>query len=733
MIAHVKRRDYLTAIASQAALAVHFYHPLLHWLAGRVRLEQELAADALAATVSGGRAAYLRTLAELALRRSDGRVAWPARAFLPSRRTFLRRIEMLRDPRLPVDRPAPLLRAATAGCLLVFSLVVAGVRPDAASAQPPQAAGAAVSDRKPKNGNAETADVETTNASSSLVAFIPPTATWVVTVRPIEILADPAVQPFAAELEKGIAESQSPASKALRNAGVTPRTTESLAFGVMPRSDAGRGPEPGAFAFRLTDAADRSVLAKQADETKTTFGGIVYRFGADAFVMLPDDRTVLMTNNEDTLTAMIVSGQLNRKASPWTRGEEHLQGAVLAVLLDTGTVSTEMQRVFQQQGSNTPQAAMMKMAMGTAMPLLQDAKLAGIALTLGEGPGLRGYAACDDESGARRVRETLEALVTIGKNTLRQAKTQIASQPPQQQALAKMFVPIAETLLNSATVKTEGTDVTLTAESGASAAIALGLILPAIQQAREAARRTQSMNNLKQIAIALHNYQDVYGHFPPAVIEENGVKRSWRVELLPFLESFHLFEQYRRNELWDSEANKKVLAQMPAVFRDPSDSSGPTSTSYFVLTDSLPRPLPGDAARNIAMLFSDKPIDLTAGGKGAQFREITDGSSNTLLIVEAKRDVPWTKPEDIPFAPEKIDDLLKNGLGGNHPDGFTAALADGSVRFFGSGIDSKMLKALVTPAGGEVVNWPGVPGNAAGGSPPPVDAVAPPRVTPPRD
>ena len=56
-LAHVKRRDYLAAVVAQTALAVHFYHPPLHWLAGRVRLEQELAADALAASVSGGRAA----------------------------------------------------------------------------------------------------------------------------------------------------------------------------------------------------------------------------------------------------------------------------------------------------------------------------------------------------------------------------------------------------------------------------------------------------------------------------------------------------------------------------------------------------------------------------------------------------------------------------------------------------------------------------------------------------
>ena len=96
-IAHVVRNDFLAWIFAQIGLVFHFYHPLVHWLAGRLRLEQELAADAAAAAVSGGQQAYLKMLAELALRQPDRPLSWPARTFLPTRRTFLRRIEMLRD------------------------------------------------------------------------------------------------------------------------------------------------------------------------------------------------------------------------------------------------------------------------------------------------------------------------------------------------------------------------------------------------------------------------------------------------------------------------------------------------------------------------------------------------------------------------------------------------------------------------------------------------------------
>ena len=94
--------------SGRLGLSLHFYHPLLHWLMSRLRLEQELAADAAAASVSGGQRQYLLTIAELALRRQDRPLFWPARTFLPTRTTFLRRIAMLRDSKVRFDRLSPL-------------------------------------------------------------------------------------------------------------------------------------------------------------------------------------------------------------------------------------------------------------------------------------------------------------------------------------------------------------------------------------------------------------------------------------------------------------------------------------------------------------------------------------------------------------------------------------------------------------------------------------------------
>ncbi len=127
-IAHARSQDFLALLCGQFGLMLHFYHPLVHWLMNRLRLEQELAADAAAAGVSGGQRQYLTTIAELALRKQERPLLWPARTFLPTQNTFLRRIAMLRDSKFRIDQLSPFVRLATIGSVLLCGLFVAGVR-----------------------------------------------------------------------------------------------------------------------------------------------------------------------------------------------------------------------------------------------------------------------------------------------------------------------------------------------------------------------------------------------------------------------------------------------------------------------------------------------------------------------------------------------------------------------------------------------------------------------------
>ena len=128
-LAHICRHDFLTGLVAQVSLSLHFYNPLAHWLTARLRLEQELAADAWGALLSGGNQSYVTTLAQMALRRDGRAPSWPARAFLPSRATFVRRIEMLRNARRVRHAPLPrVVRLLTIGVLCSLGLLVTAVR-----------------------------------------------------------------------------------------------------------------------------------------------------------------------------------------------------------------------------------------------------------------------------------------------------------------------------------------------------------------------------------------------------------------------------------------------------------------------------------------------------------------------------------------------------------------------------------------------------------------------------
>src|SRR5690606_35040423 len=148
---------------------------------------------------------------------------------------------------------------------------------------------------------------------------------------------------------------------------------------------------------------------------------------------------------------------------------------------------------------------------------------------------------------------------------------------------------------------------------------------------REAARRTQSSNNLKQLMLALLNYESVYNQLPAhAIYSEDGKPLlSWRVAILPYIEEQALYEQFHLDEPWDSEHNKQLISQMPQFYLCPSVPLDPKEgkTTYLA-------PVGKD-------LYFDGTKD------GMQLRKITDGTSNTIAIVDADDDaaVIWTKPD----------------------------------------------------------------------------------------
>ncbi|MHB8957563.1 MAG: DUF1559 family PulG-like putative transporter [Pirellulaceae bacterium] len=228
------------------------------------------------------------------------------------------------------------------------------------------------------------------------------------------------------------------------------------------------------------------------------------------------------------------------------------------------------------------------------------------------------------------------------------------------------------------------------ASMGASAPVMVALLLPAVQASREAARRSQSMNNMKQIGLAIHNYHDTFRAFPPSynMDKEGKALLSWRVHILPFIEASPLYQEFHLDEPWDSEHNKKLIARMPPVYRSPNSVAEPGKTVYL-----------GNAGKD--GVFVPPTAGPPSQPMGLSFAKITDGASNTVMVVEANdaAAVIWTKPDDLVPA---ADNPLQ-GLGAMRPGGFLAAFCDGSVRIIAATVDRNTLKAIFTRSGGEPV------------------------------
>ncbi|MEZ6034377.1 MAG: DUF1559 domain-containing protein [Planctomycetaceae bacterium] len=212
--------------------------------------------------------------------------------------------------------------------------------------------------------------------------------------------------------------------------------------------------------------------------------------------------------------------------------------------------------------------------------------------------------------------------------------------------------------------------------------VLVALLLPGLQR-RDVARRTQCKNNLKQIGLALHNYHDDYGAFPPAytVDSEGRPLHSWRTLLLPYLEHSNLYQEIDFSKPWNDPVNAAVFEVSINEFQCPSLSIPKNHTTYLGVNgpDSF---FNANAARIIS--------------------EITDGTSNTLTVVEVPYDqsVPWMAPQDADEA--SILQLTEDSQLA-HTGGYQGLIADGSVRFISVRLDQSTLRALLTISAGDVV------------------------------
>ena len=221
--------------------------------------------------------------------------------------------------------------------------------------------------------------------------------------------------------------------------------------------------------------------------------------------------------------------------------------------------------------------------------------------------------------------------------------------------------------------------------------ILTALLLPAVQAAREAARRAACTNHLKQVSVAMFSYEATWGCFPPAYLadEDGQPMHSWRVLLLPYLDEQMLYDQYNFDEPWDSPGNRALADRMPEVYQCPSDrSAGPSETSYAMIVG------PGTISDGPTSTRSDQI-------------QISDGSSNTLMVVEAAGSgIHWMEPRDLPADEISyfINDPVDPGIHSDHPGCANVAMCDGAVQALDDSTEPEQVEAMTTIGGGEEID-----------------------------
>jgi hypothetical protein len=405
-----------------------------------------------------------------------------------------------------------------------------------------------------------------------------------------------------------------------------------------------------------------------------------YRLASEGYnrtcYFTPDDQTLIVAEEPD-VKFLIESIKGPRSRPAWEAAWEQVDKKEVTLALGASWLGQRLGVDAARQGQAHDDPTLRAIE-----PLWASARGYAATLDLSRGLAVELIATCGADASAAKVEETTRAVLTLLGNLMDGFRRRIAAAPRSAVVPMQMFADAAEPLLSRASVRRDGTVVHVRSTTNLDLDGFTQVLLPAIRSARSTAARAVSINNLKMLGLAMFNYASAHNNrFPPAVVigPDGKTPHSWRVELLPYLEQESLYRRYKLDEPWDGPNNRKLIDEMPVVFADPTGPRDHRRLAYFALTGK-------DTAFGVA------------GGTG--IRDITDGTSNTLMVVEARRDIPWTKPEDIPYdAAKPVPEI-----GGIFPGGFDGLFADGSVRFFKSAIREQTLRALFTRAGGEVLS-----------------------------
>lgn len=266
---------------------------------------------------------------------------------------------------------------------------------------------------------------------------------------------------------------------------------------------------------------------------------------------------------------------------------------------------------------------------------------------------------------AKRAHRAAHACVLLMQAFCTMAQEEVADSRP----FVQLFTTL-EHALDDTVVELQGTTVRASVQVKFPPAILDQAALEAFHLLDLPDDRQERMAPLRQLGIAMHNYHSDFDRLPSHAIygKEGKPLLSWRVALLPYMGQDQLYRQFHLDEPWDSDHNKKLLALMPKLYELPGSSAAAGHT-YFQVPVT-----PADYKGIYRTIFLQAPRSHVSLGQLA----VKDGTSNTIMILESNKAVPWTAPQDVILP---ADEQPMPQFGANPASGrFLVCLGDGSVR-----------------------------------------------------
>lgn len=477
-------------------------------------------------------------------------------------------------------------------------------------------------------------------------------------IRPAELIAAAAKDP----------EIKSLLDESIEKVGFDPRDIEQVLFGVNPNT------QKAGFVISFSRPIDAESMAEEV----VTPGHKQADHNGMAYFKNDRDRQPSLYVSDDKKTAIIAPATELTKMM-----DKPGEASPLAERLKAADLSNQI--VVAVLTSELPSAAigqLRKMPLPPSLAKLADVPdmLDAVTLTakFSTSTDVKLILNAKSEEDAKKLDEIVSPALDEGKKL---AGSMLPLAPPEVQEIAKP-------LLESVGTEITNSDVAISFRVDQGAEVLTALLVPAVQQARDAARISSEKNKLKQMGVAFHNYHDTFGTFPVPDNDRNSVKvdengkplLSWRVHILPQIEERNLYERFKLDEPWDSPHNIKLLDEMPDVYQAVYKPGGKPGHTRF-------------QAPNYEGGILVTP--------SSRFRTVTDGSANTILTVITSEEhaVPWTKPVDMDVDPADPAAKLQPILDGK----FFALFSDGSVSRLSLDADPKLILGAFTMAGGEVL------------------------------